>query len=92
MGFKAYLKDKEALLEVLNNDISLAEKYLPYAITLGVHKEFLDILKNNIHNKDIQGFENLTYLKLNDEYYFQGISNVIDIIEGYLNDALGANQ
>lgn len=92
MGFKAFLKDKDALIEVVHNDISLAEKYLPYAITLGVHKEFLDILKNNIHNKNIQGFENLTYLKLNDEYYFQGVSNVIDIIEGYLNDALDVNQ
>lgn len=92
MRFKAFLKDKEALLEVLNNDISIAEKYLPYAISLGVYKEFMDILKNNIHSKEILGFDKLTYLKIDDEYYFEGISKVIDIIEGYLNKAVGVNN
>lgn len=85
--FKEFLKDKDSLLEELNKDISLAEKYLPYAISLGVHREFIDILKNNIQSKDILGFEKLTYLKLDNEYHFQGVSEVIDIIEKYLNDA-----
>ncbi|MHC1682242.1 MAG: DUF2207 domain-containing protein [Clostridiaceae bacterium] len=90
MGFKEFLRDRESLVEVMSRDISLAEKYLPYAIALGVHKEFLDILENNINSKNINGFEKLKYMNFNDQFYFQGISKIIDEIEAYLKKAIAS--
>lgn len=55
MAFKRSIKDMDKVMPKL--DIQEAEKYLPYAISLGVYQPILNYLKENINEENREGLK-----------------------------------
>lgn len=64
MAFKRYLRDIEKTEPQL--DITKAENYLPYAISLGVHASVIKIIKNNITEENTVSLKIFNTLSLDE--------------------------